>query len=217
MRRISGHHPGNDPARVPVKQYSASFVRYWTRASRGRIEPASGRGASRTPGSLRPPRRTPHRHDSRRLVSPLVCKELLWFLSGSTNINEGLDRSIWNEWQTRTATWAHLRLLNGAGPEAGSAAGRHRAHQARPSVPTSHRERPNVDDVRRWRCLCHTMFQFYVSGGTGPPTVASASADLALGVPFNIASYSLLLSLGGEGVLLDAALLHPHHRRRPRL
>ena len=68
----------------------------------------------------------------------------------------------------------------------------------------------NVDDVPKMALPpCHTMFQFYVSGGHLDLQLYQRSADLALGVPFNIASWPAPVP-GGEGVLLDAALLHPH-------
>ena len=126
-----------------------------------------------------------------------VCKELLWFLSGSTNINEGLDCSIWNEWADKNGDLGPIY-----GYQWRRAGGRDQLREVIDRIKHDPQSRRlivsawNVDDVPKMALPpCHTMFQFYVSGGHLDLQLYQRSADLALGVPFNIASYSLLLSL----------------------
>ena len=130
-----------------------------------------------------------------------IIHELLWFLAGDTNIrylNEN-GVTIWDEWADE-----HGEL----GPVYGyqwrswpAADGRHIDQMA--AVVRSLRDNPdsrrhvvsawNVADVERMALPpCHLLFQFYVAEGRLSCQLYQRSADVFLGVPFNIASYALL-------------------------
>jgi thymidylate synthase len=138
---------------------------------------------------------------TKKLHVKSIVHELLWFLSGSTNIAylKAHGVSIWDEWAD-----VHGEL----GPVYG--------HQWRswPTPDGGHvdqiaqvlrdlRRNPdsrrhivsawNVADVPKMALApCHTMFQFYVADGRLSCQLYQRSADVFLGVPFNIASYALL-------------------------
>lgn len=126
-----------------------------------------------------------------------IVAELLWFISGSDNIND-LDSNIWNEWAGPDGY---------IGPCYGSqwvSTGGRGVNQLQ-GVINSIKENPysrrhmvtawNVVDLPRMALPpCHHTFQFYVEGDeTLSIRVHQRSADIMLGVPFNMASYSLLL------------------------
>lgn len=130
-----------------------------------------------------------------------VAHELLWFLRGESNIAY-LQRhgvSIWDEWADERGE---------LGPVYGvqwrswpTADGRHVDQLARVvgeirSQPDSRRllvSAWNVGELERMALApCHTLFQFYVAGGRLSCQLYQRSADVFLGVPFNIASYALL-------------------------
>jgi thymidylate synthase len=130
--------------------------------------------------------------------------ELLWFLRGETNVawlhEHGV--SIWDEWADERGE---------LGPVYGkqwrdwlSADGRHidqisQALAQLRSDPNSRRvivSAWNVGELERMRLMpCHAFFQLYVAGGRLSCQMYQRSADVFLGVPFNIASYALLTHL----------------------
>lgn len=138
---------------------------------------------------------------TKRIHLKSVIHELLWFLSGSTNV-EYLKRhgvSIWDEWADEKG---ELGRVYGAQWRSWKAADGSSIDQIKNVV-----ERiQNKPDCRRlivtaWNPAeidemalppCHAFFQFYVSNGELSCHLYQRSADLFLGVPFNIASYSLL-------------------------
>lgn len=130
-----------------------------------------------------------------------VVRELLWFLRGSTNINDDLTQHtpIWNAWADAKGELGPIygyqwRNWGGTGIDQISQA----LDQLR-NDPSSRRiivSAWNVADVPKMRLPpCHALFQFYVSGQYLDCQLYQRSADIALGVPFNIASYALLMSM----------------------
>lgn len=133
-----------------------------------------------------------------------IVHELLWFLQGSTNIGYLKDNgvSIWDEWADEQG-------------ELGPVYGHQWRHWPRPGggevdqiVQVVDQIKTNPDSrrliVSAWNVAevdkmalppCHTLFQFYVADGRLSCQLYQRSADLFLGVPFNIASYALLTSM----------------------
>lgn len=141
---------------------------------------------------------------TKKVYTRAVFGELLWFLRGDTNIRWLHDNNItiWDEWADENGdlgpVYGH-QWRSWPTPD-----GRHVDQIA--NVIRSITERPdsrrhivsawNVADVDDMALPpCHTMFQFYVSEGKLSCQLYQRSADLFLGVPFNIASYALLTHL----------------------
>src|SRR6478736_6799782 len=138
-----------------------------------------------------------------------VVVELLWFLQGSTNVRWLQERgvSIWDEWADAEGelgpVYGH-QWRSWPAPD-----GRHVDQIA--AVVTSLRNNPdsrrhivsawNVAEVSEMALPpCHTMFQFYVADGALSCQLYQRSADVFLGVPFNIASYALLTHMVAQVV-----------------
>ena len=130
-----------------------------------------------------------------------IIHELLWFLSGDTNIGYLTDNgvSIWNEWADESGD---LGPVYGAQWRAWPAARGETIDQIQRAVelirsdPDSRRilvSAWNVGELHRMALApCHALFQFYVAGGKLSCQLYQRSADVFLGVPFNIACYALL-------------------------
>ena len=130
--------------------------------------------------------------------------ELLWFLRGETNIAYLKENkvSIWDEWADADGELGPVYGKQWRDWE--TADGRH-IDQMRWVVdeirrnPDSRRlivSAWNVGDLPRMALMpCHTLFQFYVADGRLSCQLYQRSADVFLGVPFNIASYALLTHL----------------------
>jgi thymidylate synthase len=130
---------------------------------------------------------------------PLVA-ELEWFLRGETN-TETLDAKIWDEWADEDGNLGPIygkqwRAWEGHNGHVDQIA---KAVRTLKTDPTSRRilvSAWNVGDLDRMRLSpCHALFQFYVSDGKLSCQLYQRSADIFLGVPFNIASYALLTHL----------------------
>jgi thymidylate synthase len=130
-----------------------------------------------------------------------IIYELLWFLNGDTNIkylNENGVR-IWDEWADKNGDlgpvygkqWRIWEAANGVMIDQIS-----ELIEQIKKTPDSRRlivSAWNVGDLSKMALMpCHNMFQFYVADGKLSCQLYQRSADVFLGVPFNIASYALL-------------------------
>ena len=150
---------------------------------------------------------------TKKLHLKSIIYELLWFLSGDTNIAYLKDNgvSIWNEWADENGDlgpvygrqWRSWRTPDG----------RHIDQIAQlvaqlKTNPNSRRHLVtawNPSDVDSMALPpCHCMFQFYVADGKLSCQLYQRSADIFLGVPFNIASYALLTLMLAQVCDLDA-------------
>jgi thymidylate synthase len=138
---------------------------------------------------------------TKRLHIKSIVYELLWFLRGDTNV-EYLHRhnvTIWDEWADENG---NLGPVYGAQwrawptPDGGSIDQIERAMQLLRDDPGSRRNIVsawNVAELPRMALSpCHTLFQLHVADGKLSCQLYQRSADVFLGVPFNIASYALL-------------------------
>jgi len=133
-----------------------------------------------------------------------IIHELLWFLQGDTNIKYLKDNgvSIWDEWADENGELGPVygkQWRSWATPDGRSIDQiTNLIHQIK-NTPDSRRlivSAWNVADVDNMALPpCHTMFQFYVNNGELSCQLYQRSADVFLGVPFNIASYALLLMM----------------------
>ena len=138
---------------------------------------------------------------TKKLHLKSIIHELLWFLRGDTNVRslQEVGVTIWNEWadadgnlgRVYGAQWTDWRTPDGRSIN--------QIHDAIARI------RRDPDSRRHLVCAwnpgeidlmalppCHTLFQFYVANGKLSCQLYQRSADLFLGVPFNIASYALL-------------------------
>lgn len=150
---------------------------------------------------------------TKRLFIKGVIHELLWFLMGSTNTRYLKDHSvgIWDEWADESgelgpvygAQWRRWEAPDGKTIDQISQV----VEQIRTN-PDSRRlivSAWNVAQIDKMKLPpCHCLFQFYVAGGKLSCQLYQRSADVFLGVPFNIASYSLLTMMMAQVTGLDA-------------
>ncbi len=130
-----------------------------------------------------------------------VIHELLWFLKGDTNIAYLKENgvSIWDEWADENGNLGPVygyQWRNWPSPDKGHIDQITDLIQMIKKNPDSRRlivSAWNVADVPKMKLPpCHTLFQFYVADGRLSCQLYQRSADIFLGVPFNIASYALL-------------------------
>jgi thymidylate synthase len=138
---------------------------------------------------------------TKKLHLKSIIYELLWFLKGSTNNNWLKERgvSIWNEW---AAPDGDLGPIYGYQWRSWPAPNGQHIDQISEVVETIKKNPDsrriivsawNVADIPRMALApCHAFFQFYVADGKLSCQLYQRSADIFLGVPFNIASYALL-------------------------
>lgn len=130
-----------------------------------------------------------------------IIHELLWFLSGDTNIKYLHDNkvSIWDEWADENGDLGPVygyQWRSWPTPDGDKIDQVSNVVEQIKTNPDSRRlivSAWNVSDVDKMALPpCHTFFQFYVSDGKLSCQLYQRSADIFLGVPFNIASYALL-------------------------
>jgi thymidylate synthase len=138
---------------------------------------------------------------TKKLHLKSIIHELLWFLKGETNIQYLKENgvSIWNEWADENGElgpvygkqWRSWTGLDG------------KTHDQIVDLIQQIKKNPdsrrlivsawNVAELPKMALMpCHTLFQFYVADGKLSCQLYQRSADVFLGVPFNIASYALL-------------------------
>jgi thymidylate synthase len=164
-----------------------------------------------------------------------IIYELLWFLRGETNVRYLNEHgvSIWNEWADPEGELGPIygyQWRSWPTPDGGHIDQIGRVVDEIRSNPSSRRlivSAWNVADIPRMALApCHALFQFYVADGRLSCLLYQRSADVFLGVPFNIASYALLTLMmaqvtdlaPGELVhVLGDAHLYRNHLEQARL
>lgn len=150
---------------------------------------------------------------TKKLHLKSIIYELLWFLQGSTNVTYLQENGvrIWNEWADESGElgpiyghqWRSWSTRTGGHVDQISEVIESIKHN-----PDSRRmvvSAWNVGELREMKLPpCHIMFQFYVSNGKLSCQLYQRSADIFLGVPFNIASYALLLKMVAQVTGLEA-------------
>ncbi len=130
-----------------------------------------------------------------------IIVELLWFLKGDTNIAYLKENgvSIWDEWADENGNLGPVyghQWRNWPSPDGGHIDQISEVIKQIKNTPDSRRMMVsawNVADISKMKLPpCHALFQFYVADGKLSCSLYQRSADFFLGVPFNIASYSLL-------------------------
>lgn len=139
---------------------------------------------------------------TKRLFFRGVVHELLWFLAGDTNVQtlQAQDVHIWDEWADEAGElgpiygaqwrgWGRREGFEGIDQLGQVIEQIKRSPDSRRMIVSAW----NVEQIPQMKLPpCHALFQFYVSQGRLSCQLYQRSADLFLGVPFNIASYALL-------------------------
>ena len=149
---------------------------------------------------------------TKKLHMKSIIHELLWFLSGSTNIGYLKQNgvSIWDEWADEKGELGPVygyQWRSWPTPEGGSV---DQIKQLLHSLRTNPDSRRHIVSAWNVACVdemalppCHTMFQFYQANGKLSCQLYQRSADVFLGVPFNIASYALLTMMVAQVLELE--------------
>lgn len=141
---------------------------------------------------------------TKKLHLKSIIYELLWFLKGDTNVRYLQEHGvrIWNEWADADGDLGHIygyQWRSWPNYEGGFIDQIKQAVDTICNNPDSRRiivSAWNVAELGRMSLPpCHVLFQFYVSNGRLSLQLYQRSADMFLGVPFNIASYALLLMM----------------------
>ena len=141
---------------------------------------------------------------TKKLHLKSIIHELLWFLNGDTNVKYLQDNGvrIWNEWADENGDLGHIygyQWRSWPDYEGGHIDQISEVVNTLKTNPDSRRiivNAWNVGDIKNMNLPpCHAFFQFYVADGKLSLQLYQRSADTFLGVPFNIASYALLLKM----------------------
>jgi thymidylate synthase len=150
---------------------------------------------------------------TKKLHLKSIIHELLWFLRGDTNIRYLKENgvSIWDEWADADGELGHIygyQWRSWPGYNGGSTDQIADVVREIKTNPDSRRmivSAWNVADLPNMNLPpCHALFQFYVADGKLSMQMYQRSADIFLGVPFNIASYALLLRMTAQVTGLEA-------------
>lgn len=150
---------------------------------------------------------------TKKLHLKSIIYELLWFLNGDTNVKFLQEHGvrIWNEWADADGNLGHIygyQWRSWPDYSGGAIDQISEAVEAIKHNPDSRRiivSSWNVADLPNMNLPpCHTLFQFYVADGKLSLQLYQRSADIFLGVPFNIASYALLLQMMAQVTGLKA-------------
>ncbi|MBR6746394.1 MAG: thymidylate synthase [Muribaculaceae bacterium] len=150
---------------------------------------------------------------TKKLHLKSIIHELLWFLKGDTNVKYLQDNGvrIWNEWADENGDLGHIYGYQWRSWPAYDGTFIDQISDAIDQIknnPSSRRiivSAWNVGDIPSMKLPpCHAFFQFYVADGKLSLQLYQRSADTFLGVPFNIASYALLLMMVAQVTGLEA-------------
>lgn len=150
---------------------------------------------------------------TKKLHLKSIIYELLWFLKGDTNIRYLNDHkvSIWDEWADENGNLGNIYGYQWRSWPAPNGESIDQITQIIDSIknnPDSRRHIVsawNVADLKNMALPpCHILFQFYVADGKLSCQLYQRSADIFLGVPFNIASYAILLKMVAQATGLEA-------------
>lgn len=150
---------------------------------------------------------------TKKLHLKSIIHELLWFLKGETNIQYLKENgvSIWNEWADEHGELGPVygkqwRSWEGAdGKVVDQISWLIQEIKKNPDSRRLIVSAWNVSDLSKMALMpCHTLFQFYVAEGKLSCQLYQRSADVFLGVPFNIASYALLTMMVAQVCDLEA-------------
>ena len=150
---------------------------------------------------------------TKKLHLKSIIYELLWFLNGDTNVKYLQDNGvrIWNEWADQNGDLGHIyghQWRSWQGYRGETIDQISEAVETIKHNPDSRRiivSAWNVGDLENMNLPpCHAFFQFYVANGKLSLQLYQRSADVFLGVPFNIASYALLLQMMAQVTGLQA-------------
>lgn len=150
---------------------------------------------------------------TKKLHLKSIIHELLWFLKGDTNVKYLQDNGvrIWNEWADENGDLGHVYGYQWRSWPAYDGTFIDQISQAVDQIKNNPDSRRiivsawNVADIPSMKLPpCHAFFQFYVADGRLSLQLYQRSADTFLGVPFNIASYALLLMMMAQVTGLEA-------------
>ena len=150
---------------------------------------------------------------TKKLHLKSIIYELLWFLKGDTNVKYLQENGvrIWNEWADENGDLGHIygyQWRSWPDYNGGHIDQIKEAIETIKHNPDSRRiivSAWNVADLPQMNLPpCHAFFQFYVANGKLSLQLYQRSADIFLGVPFNIASYALLLMMVAQVTGLEA-------------
>lgn len=142
-----------------------------------------------------------------------IVHELLWFLAGDTNVKYLQDNGvrIWNEWADENGDLGHIYGFQWRSWPDYTGGHIDQISEVVDQIKNNPDSRRiivnawNVADIQNMNLPpCHAFFQFYVADGRLSLQLYQRSADIFLGVPFNIASYALLLQMMAQVTGLKA-------------